>query len=172
MDVVVGSLNKVKIDAVKIAFEDFGFRFNIKGKAVNSNKQPLSIEDTINGAIYRAREALKDGADYGVGIEAGLMRVYDYNLNIHVAVVISDRIALGFGPAFQLPKRIESLVLQGIELDEAVETLLNIKDIGEKDGIISLMSNGRIDRKMLIVEAVKMALVKIINRVGENNSND
>ncbi|MEM4237934.1 MAG: DUF84 family protein, partial [Candidatus Nitrosocaldaceae archaeon] len=102
----------------------------------------------------------------------GLMRVYDYNLNIHVAVVISDRIALGFGPAFQLPKRIESLVLQGIELDEAVETLLNIKDIGEKDGIISLMSNGRIDRKMLIVEAVKMALVKIINRVGENNSND
>lgn len=167
MDVVVGSLNKIKLEAVKMAFNELGLNPSIRGISVNSIKQPLTLEDTVNGAIYRAKEAIKSGVNYGVGIEAGLIKVYEYHLNIHVAALISDRMVLGFGPAFQLPKSIEALVLQGMEVDEAVERLFAIKDIGEGNGIISLMSNGRIDRRMLISEAVKMALVKIINRVGE-----
>lgn len=54
--------------------------------------------------------------------------------------------------------------MRGFELDKAVEMLYNIKDIGEKGGIIEIMSNKKIDRKMLIKDAVKMALVKIINK--------
>ncbi|RMF29613.1 MAG: inosine/xanthosine triphosphatase [Candidatus Nitrosothermus koennekii] len=163
MLVAVGSLNMVKIEAVKEAFEEFYSNVIIKAIDARYNTdQPLSLEDTVRGAIHRAKIA-KGYAEFGVGIEAGLMSVLDYHLNIQVAAIIKDDIAIGFSPAFQLPKKLERLVLEGLELDKAVEMLYNIKDIGEKGGIIEVLSRNRINRKSLISSAVKMALVKIVN---------
>ncbi len=166
MLIAIGSLNRVKIEAVREAFEEFYDDVEIRAfDAKYHIEQPLSIEDTVNGAIHRAKAASEYfKADYGVGVEAGIINVFDYHLNIQVAAIMHDGITLGFGPAFQLPKEVERLVLRGFEIDKVVERLYNIKDIGEKGGIIELMSGGRINRKMLISYAVKMALVKIINR--------
>lgn len=168
LKVAVGSLNKIKIEATKEAFKEYFEEVDIKPIYVKYIDQPLSIEETVKGAIYRAEYALKNiEADYGVGIEAGLVNVLGYNLNIQIAAVKRDnKIYLGFGPAFQLPKVVEELVLKGLELEKAIEKIFNIKDIGEKGGIIEIMSKGKIDRKMLITYAVKMALVRVIS---ENN---
>ncbi|GIU72597.1 MAG: hypothetical protein KatS3mg003_2076 [Candidatus Nitrosocaldaceae archaeon] len=164
MLVAVGSLNMVKVEAVKEAFEEFYDNVIIKAIDARYNtEQPLSLEDTVRGAIHRAKIA-KGYAEFGVGIEAGLISVLDYRLNIQVAAIIKDDIAIGFSPAFQLPNKLERLVLEGLELDKAVEMLYNIKDIGEKGGIIEVLSRNRINRKSLISSAVKMALVKIINK--------
>ncbi len=165
MLISLGSLNNVKIESVREAFKAFGFDPEIVAIGIKYNEQPLGFEDTIKGAIYRAKMALSSvDADYGIGIEAGVVRVLEYNFNIQISAIINDDItSIGFSPAFQLPHNIESLVLKGIELDKAVEMVYGIKDIGEKGGIIELMSNGAIDRKELIVYALKMAIVKIIN---------
>jgi inosine/xanthosine triphosphatase len=163
MLVSIGSLNKIKIEGVREAFEEFYNNISIKAVDIQYMNQPLSLEDTVKGAIYRARKA-KDDADYGVGVESGLINILDYHLVIHVAAIINDNLTIGFSPAFQLPKAVERLVLKGIELDKAVERLYNIRDIGEKRGIIEILSKKRIDRKVLIIDAVKMALVKIINK--------
>lgn len=163
MLVAIGSLNKVKVEGVREAFEEYYDNLTIKTVDIQYAKQPLSLEETVRGAIYRAERA-KGEADYGVGVESGLMNVLDYHLVIQVAAIIKDDIAIGFSPAFQLPRDLERLVLKGIELDEAVDMLYNIKDIGEKGGIIELLSRKKVDRRMLIADAVKMALVKIINK--------
>ena len=163
MLVAIGSLNKVKVEGVREAFEEYYDNLTIKTVDIQYTKQPLSLEETVRGAIYRAERA-KGEADYGVGVESGLMNILDYHLVIQVAAIIKDDIAIGFSPAFQLPRDLERLVLKGIELDEAVDMLYNIKDIGEKGGIIELLSRKKVDRRMLIADAVKMALVKIINK--------
>ncbi len=165
MLIAVGSLNKVKIESVREAFKEFGFDTQIVAININYKEQPLGLEETLNGAIYRAKSAFnKVKADYGVGIEAGIISILDYNLNIQIAAITNENItAIGFSPAFQLPRKIEGIVLKGVELDKAVEMVYGIKDIGEKGGIIELMSKGIIDRKNLIIYALKMAIVKIIN---------
>lgn len=89
MLIAAGSLNRVKIEAVKEAFKEFGFTIDIKYHMA----QPLSLEETVRGAIYRAKAI--DGADYRVDIEAGLINVLGYHLNIQVAAIIKDDIYLG-----------------------------------------------------------------------------
>jgi inosine/xanthosine triphosphatase len=165
MLIALGSLNKVKIESVREAFKEFGFDTQVVAVNINYKEQPLGLEETLDGAIYRAKTAFnKVKVDYGVGVEAGIISILGYNLNIQIAAITNENItSIGFSPAFQLPSKIESIVLKGVELDKAVEMIYGIKDIGEKGGIIELMSKGIIDRKSLIIYALKMAIVKIIN---------
>ena len=77
MIVVVASENPAKILAVKQAFEAaFQIPVHTQGIAVSSgvSEQPLSDEETFQGALNRARnarQALPD-ANFWVGIEGGI----------------------------------------------------------------------------------------------------
>ncbi|MGH9878698.1 MAG: DUF84 family protein, partial [Nitrososphaerales archaeon] len=67
-------------------------------------------------------------------------------------------------PGFQLPEEVAKMVLiERIEVDKAVEFLLGIKDIGEKRGIIDLMTKGAVSRKELITNALIMAIAPRIS---------
>ena len=76
MMVGVGSMNEVKIEAVRICFEKFFGGVDIVPVSVEVPPQPIGFEETLRGAVIRALKAL-DGADadLGVGIEAGLIRI-------------------------------------------------------------------------------------------------
>jgi len=172
MLIAVGTSNRIKVEATKEAFEHFYKNVRVVNVSLNNlPAQPITLHGTVNGAVTRAKTALgkiKD-AEMGVGIEAGLMEIPNENtyLNVQFAAVIdrSNKLTIGSSPGFQLPDEVAKMVLiERIEVDKAVEFLFGIKDIGEKRGIIDLMTKGAMSRKELIVNALIMAIAP---RIGE-----
>lgn len=171
MLVAVGTSNRIKVEATKEAFEHFYKNVRVVNVSLNNlPTQPITLHGIVNGAVTRAKTALskiKD-ADMGVGIEAGLMEIPNANtyLNVQFAAVIDhhNKLTIGSSPGFQLPDEVAKMVLiERIEVDKAVEFLYNIKDIGEKRGIIDLMTKGAMSRKELMVNALIMAIAPRIS---------
>ena len=74
--VAVGSTNPVKIGAVRAVLTRIAPHVSVEGVAVESgvSDQPWGDEETIKGAVARARAArLALDADWGVGIEGGVI---------------------------------------------------------------------------------------------------
>ncbi|MBE43925.1 MAG: inosine/xanthosine triphosphatase [Thaumarchaeota archaeon] len=171
MLVATGTSNMIKVEAVKIAFKHF-YR-DVRVMNVNTDNlplQPITLNGTVNGAIKRASTAIQkiNDADFGVGIEAGLMEIPDIKtyLNVQFAVIIDrdEKITIGSSSGFQLPNEVSKIVLiERMEVDKAVEFLYGISDIGEKRGIIDLMTKGAISRKELITNALIMAIAPRIS---------
>jgi inosine/xanthosine triphosphatase len=170
MLVAVGTSNRIKIEATKEALEHFYKNVRVVNVTLNNlPPQPITLHGIVNGAVTRAKTALNkiNEAEMGVGIEAGLMEIPSANtyLNVQFAAVADhNKLTIGCSPGFQLPDEVAKLVLiERIEVDKAVEFLYNIKDIGEKRGIIDLMTKGAVSRKELIVNALIMAIAPRIS---------
>jgi len=78
MKIKVGTKNKAKLDAVVEILKDYSHLKNaeVEGVEVSSGvaNQPKSLEETINGAVNRAKKSFKK-CDYSIGLESGLMHV-------------------------------------------------------------------------------------------------
>ena len=76
MKINVGSQNIVKVSAVKEVIENYDFLLNAEvfGLKISSqvSTQPKSLDETIHGAMNRAKNSFKD-CNYSFGIEDGLM---------------------------------------------------------------------------------------------------
>jgi inosine/xanthosine triphosphatase len=164
----VGSTNPVKVRAVGNVFRGIFPKPRVRGVDVTSKvpEQPFDA-DAIEGAIHRAREALKD-SDYGVGIEAGLFRnelIQDF-LDVQYCAVVDKRgrVTLGHGPGFTYPPAVIARVKAGRTVGEAMEELTGRKGIGRSTGAIGFLSGGRMDRTRLTEAAVLMAMVPRIRK--------
>lgn len=165
--VAVGSDNPVKIDAVGRVF---GRAFKdplVKGRKVPSRvaEQPVG-EATWTGAKERAHAALASlsGADFGVGIEAGLLRVTKearwYDVQVCAIVDAGGRVTTGVGPGFEHPPSVTRDVLEGGKtVGDAVGALAGDPDIGRKVGAVGWLSAGALDRTALTESAVLMAML-------------
>jgi non-canonical (house-cleaning) NTP pyrophosphatase len=78
MKIKVGTKNKAKVDSVVEIVEEYPHLKEsvIEGISIASgvSDQPKSLEETINGAMNRAKGVFVD-CDYGIGLESGLMSV-------------------------------------------------------------------------------------------------
>jgi len=171
MRVAVATSNMIKVYAVKEAFNHFYSNVRVMNvSSSNLSPQPITLSGTVNGAVARARTALQklNDSELGVGIEAGLMEIPDIKtyLNVQFAAIIDhdENISLGSSSGFQLPTEVTKMVLiERIEVDKAIEFLYGVKDIGEKRGIIDLMTKGVTTRKELIINALIMAIAPRIS---------
>lgn len=165
----MGSLNPTKIEAVRTVFESVfaDHEIEIIGKSVPSNvsEQPFD-DDVIKGAIERAKGALED-ADFGVGIEAGL--ISNVMLGTHFDVqycAIVDRTGkttIGHGSGFMYPESIMKEVARGKTIGEAMIRLTGIEDIGTSIGAIGYLTKKTLNRTELSQQAVLMALIPRIH---------
>lgn len=102
--IYVASLNRNKIQAVQEVFP----YHQVKGIACKSGvtEQPLSLEEIIEGAIFRAKSVFGD-CEYSVGIEDGIAQVPQTQsgyMNFCCCVVYDGRnVYPGLGPAFEYP---------------------------------------------------------------------
>ena len=77
MNIAVGSMNPIKIEAVAEAMASYASLAEAKIISINVSsdvsEQPRSIEETIHGAMNRAKKAYQSGEDctLSVGIESG-----------------------------------------------------------------------------------------------------
>ncbi|MEM2897067.1 MAG: inosine/xanthosine triphosphatase [Candidatus Bathyarchaeia archaeon] len=175
MLVIVGSDNPIKIKAVKNVLGSlFGKKLKVKGVKVNLrlSKQPIGLTGTLKGAIRRAEFAIgfEKNADYGIGIEAGLIKV-PYTISGYMdqqIAAILDRdscLTIGASSMFELPKSIvERILKEDFEMEKVIEDLTGIKSIGEKQGAIGYFSYGKINRLKLTEQAVTMAFVPRMNK--------
>lgn len=166
--VQVGTDNPVKARAVRRVFEDLFERTRVRMVPIASGvpEQPFDQQAAV-GAMNRARVALQK-ADFGVGIEAGLIwdpSVGDY-LDVQYCAVVdrAGRVTLGHGPGFEYPPAVVAMAKAGRTVGEAMERLTGIREIGSKQGAIGFLTERRLDRDGLTEAAVLMAMVPRIRR--------
>ncbi len=164
----VGSTNPVKIRAVEDIFKKvLPVEVSVEGADVDAGvpRQPFGAQ-AFRGALNRALAAV-NGADFGVGIEAGL--IYSPEIDDFYDVqycVVADSTGLasaGHGPGFQYPRSVVEEVLRGEEVGAVMSAITGVEHLGRKQGAIGHLSKGILDREALTEQAVMMALIPRMN---------
>ncbi len=173
LKIAVGSTNPVKIRAVENVMKRIYDSVVVVSVAVDSGvgRQPLSLEETIKGAVNRALNALKavKDAHLGVGIEAGLIEVpftLTGYLDVQYCAIVDRRgsLTIGHGPGFEYPPSVvREVVERGVEVGLVMSRLTGIENLGRKMGAIGYLSRMMIDRTKLTELAVLMAMIPRLN---------
>ena len=161
MDIAVGSVNQVKVSAVRSVMEWVYGEVRITAVDVPSGVPPQPFEgQTHEGSRNRALAALGEH-DMAVGIEAGVFEMLDGLYDIqHCTIVSRDgRETYGHGSGFRYPDAIAALVRGGMTVGDAVHEVYGDTDIGKKQGAVGLLSKGLIDRKTLTEQSVTAAMI-------------
>ena len=165
MKVNVGTNNSLKLEAVRAVFASAFPKAKLEVKAIDVPSgvpsQPFG-EQVAAGAMNRARSALLD-ADYGVGIEAGIVSFPGCEERFSVqfcAIVDRDgEITVGHGPGYTLPGGVLTALEAGSDLNREMSLISGIDEIRDKIGAVGYLSNGLTDRLTITRDAVLMALL-------------
>lgn len=173
MKLCIGSQNKTKFagvgDAVLLYPEIFPEPDLIAvDVAVEEFGHPRSLDETVKGAMDRARAAFSDCA-YSFGIEGGLMAVPHTKTGFMevgaCAIYDGKNFHIGLSPAFEWPAEALDLILnQGLDGSQAVREigLSDAAKIGEAGGIISLLTQGKVTRQEQTRDSVIMAITQLL----------
>jgi inosine/xanthosine triphosphatase len=168
MKVAVGSTNPVKIQSVKEVFSEvFGKEVEIVSVKADSgvSSQPFK-EDIIGGSVNRAKNALKlTDADFGVGIESGVMKFGEKWYNLGFITIIDKKGNMGTGTSgwFECPSAILEELRNGKELGQVISEMTGIVDVQRRDGAIGIFTKGKVTRKELYKHGIFMALAKFLS---------
>ena len=166
-------LNNVKVGAVREAIRDYDFLSNAEvfGIDVRSeiSEQPKSVDETIRGAMNRARNAFR-GCNYSVGLEDGLMQVPNTKTNYMnicaCAIYDGQNYHIGLSSAFEYPHEVTKLVFdEGLDINQAFHKVGLTKNlnVGSAEGAIGILTHGRLLRKEYTKQAITMALIHVEN---------
>jgi inosine/xanthosine triphosphatase len=169
--VYIGSENPVKIECTRIGFEAvFGKleNFEFFGKSVSSgvSDQPMSNEETLEGAINRAKNLKNRYPDgnYFVGIEGGIQTIGE-EMEAYAWIVINSNGISGKAQTstFQLPPKIVELINEGVELGHADDMVFKRKNSKQGNGAVGILTRDVIDRIEYYRHAVILALIPFVN---------
>jgi len=172
MKINVGSKNKTKIKSVKEAVALYPKLFpNPEIIAVDVNVEvfghPKNLQEVVDGAIKRAKEAFKD-CDYSFGLEGGMMEVPDtktgYMETAACAVYDGKNISLGLSPSFEWPKEVTKLIREGNVDASQVFKQLNLtshEKIGMAEGGVGMLTENRMIREDFTKYGIIMALIQL-----------
>ena len=172
MIVRIGTKNETKLTAVRTALSKYPDLFPdavIEGVAVKTEEfgHPKSLEQTIEGATDRAKQAFA-GADYGFGLEGGLMAVpgsaSGYMETNACVIYDGKQTALGLSYAFEWPPKVMEMILKGeADASEAFRLLgytQSEKMGAEQGGISGMLTGGRMGREHQNETSIVMALIR------------
>lgn len=169
MKVAVGSKNPVKVNATKNVLKKIYKDVEVISVNVDSEvpHQPFGIDETIRGAINRAKNAYSDYFDISVGIESGLMEtpnsITGYIDLQWCAVFDGDMITLGVSAGFEYPPSVIEEVLKGKEVGDVMDKVTGIDKLGQKTGAVSFLSKGMLDRTENTEQCVLTAMIPRMN---------
>jgi len=169
MKVAVGSRNPVKVMATENVLKNFYDDLHVSGVDVDSGvpSQPFGLDQTIEGAVNRAKNAYSSDVDLGVGIESGLMEtpssITGYIDLQWCAVFDGSRVTIGVSSGFEYPPGVIEEVLKGREVGDVMDEVTGISNLGEKTGAVSHLTHGLLDRTGNTEQCVLMAMVPRLN---------
>jgi len=166
----VGSQNPVKVGAVARAVKQFWPRSSVAGVRVDSavSVQPRGDQEIYRGALHRAEQALHGAprADYGVGLEGGIVDV-DGGMWVYAWIVVRDRggrIGRGRTGQFLLPEGVARLVRdEGLEMGDADDRYFGRVNSKQQEGAIGLLTDCKLTREDFYFQAVIFALLPFIH---------
>ncbi|MBP1947841.1 DUF84 family protein [Virgibacillus litoralis] len=157
MEVIIGSKNPTKVQAVEEVFVKHG----VSGLDALSkvSAQPLSDFETREGAMNRAMQCIETtSGDIGIGLEGGVMQVGDqlYLCNWGALVTREKEVFTASGARILLPKEFTNQLQGGAELGDIMDTYAKRKDVRKNEGAIGIFTNDQISRKEMFVHVVKL----------------
>jgi inosine/xanthosine triphosphatase len=169
MKVIVGSLNPVKLNATRNILEKIYGELDISSKDVDSGvpDQPFGLDQTIEGAINRAKNAYSHECDLSVGIESGLMETPN-TLTGYIdlqwcAIFDGQEVTLGVSSGFEYPPEVINNVLSGLEVGDVMDRITGIDNLGTKKGAVSHLSRNMLNRTENTEQCVLTAMIPRLN---------
>ena len=168
----VGTANPGKVYAVVRALEAYpalsGYRPSPQKVSSGVSDQPKTLAETTQGARNRAERAAAaaGGADtLGIGMESGLFESDGRLFDLCACVIFDGKEAhVGYSCAWELPPAVTEKVLnEGMDLTQAFNAcgVCNDPKIGDKGGVIGLLTGGRVSRPDYTKQSIEMALLSL-----------
>jgi inosine/xanthosine triphosphatase len=151
--IAVGSTNPVKLAAARAVLTRLTPQIAVEPIAVPSGvpDQPFGDDETIDGAIERARAARERlDADFGVGLEGGVVEMSDGTMRTCAwAAVVSrsGRHGVGGSLAMPLPDSVAAMIRNGMELGHAMDNLTGQTKTKHGAGAVGILTAGLVDRQ-------------------------
>ncbi|TYR82097.1 DUF84 family protein [Priestia megaterium] len=159
MKVAIGTVNPVKVNAVKSVFGEDASYVSMEVES-GVAAQPFSDEETIQGAINRAMAALQQNAQIGIGLEGGVVETTHGLFLCNWGALVTrqrDQPIIAGGARVLLPDEIAKMLrVEKIELAEAMERFTKQLDVRKKEGAIGVFTNGMINRTAMFEHVVRM----------------
>lgn len=166
--VAAGTTNPAKLRPIQQVFGGMFPEAQISGLTVPSGvrEQPIGVEETLQGAINRARAAQAGlpGAAWGVGLEGGVR--FDTSgcwLFGAVAVVTGTRLEVGRTAELRLPPEVAERIEAGQELGPVMDRLTGQQNIKQKAGTVGFLTNGLLSRADVWQMGLTLALAPFLH---------
>ncbi len=157
MKIIVGSNNQAKLDAVRSNFSGF----EVEGIEVSSkvSSQPFSDEETLEGAINRARECASSAkGSMGIGLEGGVMEIENdlYLCNWGALVDNHENVFTASGARIPLPDEVAKGLNKGKELGDIMDEFAQRSEIRQQEGAIGIFTAELVNRKEMFEHVVRL----------------
>lgn len=156
MKILVGSKNPTKVQAVKNVFPTAEIGdLDVFSKV---SAQPFSDEETMEGAVNRARECATAEGCVGIGLEGGVMEIDGdmYLCNWGALVDENEEVYLASGARIPLPDEVTDQLKKGIELGEVMDEYAAKEDVRSKEGAIGIFTNEEVNREEMFTHVIKL----------------
>lgn len=165
MKITVGSRNGAKVNAVLRGAEVYWPGVEVSGEDVESgvSGQPIGWDETVQGAVNRARAAFAlGGCDLGVGLEGGVVELAGRTVLLGI-VAVHDGKQDSAVPTIgtPLPDSWAEALRNGEELGPYLAKLHAA--YGRNTGAMPFLTNGVVLREDVFTQAVKGALAPWVN---------
>ena len=168
MKIAIGSTNPTKVEAACRAAAKVWPQGEVVAVAVPSGvaEQPMSDDETIRGAVNRARKALAavDGVQIGMGVEGGVQDT-PHGMFVGGWAAVVDRegcLGIGAGGRVLLPESIARRIRAGEELGPVMDDFSGRRNVKHGEGAIGIFTNGLIERTAALEIALTYALARFI----------
>ena len=167
MQVVVGSTNPVKVNAVRDSFSRQWPDVKVSGMSVESavSEMPMSDNECLEGALHRARAALDaSDAEFGVGLEGGVNPEPAGLMLVGWVAIIrrGGQESVGCTAKIPLPCPLASRVLAGEELGPVMDDVLQETQTKHKGGASGALTAGLVMRQDKFTMAVAYTLAPFV----------
>ena len=157
MKLYVGSINRVKVSAVVEALDDFDLNIIPFEATSEVGPQPIGDEQTLQGAINRAKSLPTNGLR--IGLEAGVTLLNNQLFLVNFGALIDEdgELYVAGGTRIPLPEHIKKLVLEDkLELADAMKQTYKVEGIKHQNGAIGYFTNDLVKRKEIFIHITKL----------------
>jgi inosine/xanthosine triphosphatase len=166
--VAAGTINPAKLKPVQAVFGAMYPGAAVTGVDVPSGvrEQPIGEEETLLGAVNRARAALAGltGAAWGVGLEGGV-RFDAHGCWLFGAVAVTDgtRLHTGRTAELRLPPKVAGRIVAGEELGPIMDELSGVQNTKQKAGTVGFLTGGLLSRADVWQMGLTLALAPFLH---------
>lgn len=157
MKLYVGSINRVKVSAVVEALKDFDVNIIPFEATSEVGAQPIGDEQTLQGAINRAKSLPENGLRIGLEAGVSLLNNQLYLINYGVLIDENNKIYTAGGTKLPLPDAIKELIFdKGLELADAMKEYYNVEGIKHQNGAVGYFTCDLVKRKEIFIHITKL----------------